>query len=114
VQLAWDFPDGRPSCILKPSKRLGFPAYRPGRGEEPGLLLKSWRQRKLVPADLSTYASRLHYVLELDGSTVRSDYALLLGVAGYATAREAASRLLDALAEQARRIRAHDAGDPRR
>lgn len=101
--LAWDFPAGRVSCIPRVPDRPGFPAFRPSGTDDLGFLLRLWQQRKLAPADLSTCASRLHYVL---GSAIVTDFsAVMIDVAGFAAANAAAMREVAALEEQARKLR---------
>lgn len=101
--LAWDFPAGRVNCIPRVPDRPGFPAFRPSGSDDLGFLLRLWQQRKLGPADLSTCASRLHYVL---GSAIVTDFsAVMIDVATYAAANAAATREVDALEQNARKLR---------
>ncbi|MFN3304552.1 MAG: hypothetical protein ACK44A_12615 [Roseateles sp.] len=101
--LAWDFPAGRVNCIPRLPDRPGFPAFRPGSSEDLGFSLRIWQQRKLAPADLSSCASRLHYVLGSDIVTAFS--AVMIDVAGYAAANAAAQREVAALEQAARQQR---------
>jgi hypothetical protein len=105
AHLAWDFPAGRPNCIPRPPDRPGFPAFRPSGSDDLGFLLNLWQQRKLAPADLSTCASRLHYVLSSNGPVVASFYASLIDVPAFAASNAAANREVDALEERARKAR---------
>ncbi len=112
--LAWDFPPGRPNCILRPPDRPGFPAFRPGGREDLGFLLGTWQQRKLVPADASTCASRLHYVLSsTNGTVISRHYALMIDVAAYAASNEAATREVNQLEARARKLREGKGQAPR-
>lgn len=101
--LAWDFPAGRVNCIPRVPDRPGFPAFRPSGSDDLGFLLRLWQQRKLAPADLSTCASRLHYVL---GSSIVTEFsAVMIDVATYAAANAAAMREVDTLEQNARKLR---------
>ncbi len=101
--LAWDFPAGQVNCIPRVPDRPGFPAFRPSGTDDLGFLLRLWQQRKLAPADLSTCASRLHYVL---GSAIVTEFsAVMIDVAGFAAANAAAMREVAALEERARKLR---------
>ena len=105
AHLAWDFPAGRPNCIVRPPDRPGFPAFRPSGREDLGFLLDLWRQRKLVPADLTTCASRLHYVLGSNGGVISNYYAVLIDVPADSASNEAANREVQAREDAARKLR---------
>ncbi|MCW5623386.1 MAG: hypothetical protein KIT73_01540 [Burkholderiales bacterium] len=106
AHFAWDFPAGKPNCIPRPPDRPGFPAYRPGAGDDLNFLLNLWQKKKLAPADLSTCASRLHYVLSsTNGQVISSFTASLIDVAAYATSNAAANRQVQALEEKVRKER---------
>lgn len=112
--LAWDFPAGRPNCILRLPDRPGFPAFRPSGQEDLGFLLNLWQQRKLVPADASTCASRLHYVLSsTNGTVISRHYALLIDVPAYAASNEASNREVKAQENRVRKLRENKGQAPK-
>lgn len=114
TSMAWDFPAGRPNCILRPPDRPGFPAFRPSGREDLGFLLNLWQQRKLIPADASTCASRLHYVLSsMNGTVISRHYALLIDVAAFAASNEAANREVQAQEDRVRKLRENKGQAPK-
>lgn len=104
--LSWDFPAGKPNCILQVPDRPGYPAYRPSSNDDLGFLLNLWQQRKLITTkDLSICASRLHYLLSSSGDVLDSFQAIMLDVGLYSTANDAANHEVKALEDKARKVR---------
>ena len=106
MALSWDFPAGKPNCILQVPNQPGSPAYRPSSSDDLGFMLNLWQQRKLITAkDLSTCASRLHYLLGTNGDVISSFQAIMFDVGLYSAASDAANREVKALEDKARKAR---------
>lgn len=102
--LSWDFPAGKPSCLRMPND-AGFPQWRPSSGDL-AFILKAGQQNRRAPADLSTCASQLYYVLSSsNGQVISSFRAILVDVPAFATSEAAASRHVEALEAQVRKAR---------
>lgn len=105
-QLAWDFPAGKPNCVPRDPGRPAFPVLRPTQEVDVGFTLRMWQQKKVAPTDLSTCASRLHYLLSTsNGQVISSFQAIMYDVGIYAVADEAAKRDTQSLEGKARKAR---------
>lgn len=105
-QLAWDFPAGKPNCVPRDPGRPAFPVLHPTKEADVAFTLRMWQQKKLAPADLSTCASRLHYLLSTtNGQVISSFQAIMYDVGIYSTANDAANREVKTLEDQARKAR---------
>lgn len=113
--MSWDFPAGRQSCVRDPRDE-GYPAFRPGRSNDSDLMaiLRAGQQGKRVPADLSTCASQLYYLLgTVNGQVISSFEAYLVDVAAYAAAETAAGEHVDRLEADAKKRRESGSQVPR-
>lgn len=106
ILLAWDFPAGKPNCVPRDPSRPAFPVLRPTQDADVGFSLRMWQQKKIAPADLSTCASRLHYILSTtNGQAISSFQAIMYDVGIFAAANDAANREVNALVDKARKAR---------
>ena len=105
-QLAWDFPVGKPNCVPRDPGRPAFPVLHPTKEADVAFTLRMWQQKKLAPADLSTCASRLHYLLSTtNGQVISSFQAIMYDVGIYSSANDAANREVNRLENQVRKAR---------
>lgn len=102
--LTWDFPKGSTTCLLRPPNDPAFPQFRPRNNNSGDLMsaLRAGQQGKRVPDDLSVCGSQLYYLLgTTNGQVINNFHAILIDVAGYATAEEAAGDHVAKLEESA-------------
>lgn len=107
--LTWDIPNGSPTCLLRPPNDPAFPQFRPRNNNSGDLMsaLRAGQQARRVPDDLSVCGSQLYYLLATTGGQVINNFhAILIDVAGYATAEEAAGEHVAKLEESAVQARA--------
>jgi len=113
--LAWEFPAGRPTCLLRPPSDPAFPQFRPRNNNSGDLMgaIRAGQLHKRVPQDLSNCASQMYYLLGQNDGVIGSFHAILLDIAGYATAEQAAGAQVQALEEKAKQTRASKGQAPK-
>jgi len=111
--LAWEFPAGAPTCLREtPTSPLLY--YRPRRTNDMLYRLQYLQHRGRAPADLSTCAPQLNFELgTTNGQVVQSFNAILIDVASFFAANEAANAFVETLEAEARRKREGQGQAPR-
>lgn len=113
LQFAWNVPAGGPACLrdrLNPVSSY----YQPRRHTDLLFRLSYMQQVGQAPADLSTCALQLHYQLgSANNQVVQNFNAIMIDVAGFTVANDAANEWVKGLEAEARRKREGEGKAPK-